>query len=189
MMHHKIVIANSKDEDCGKSASVRFAFAELSTRYEYKVLDPENGIFDATKDVKAIVFIPQADGHIVKVGIESYGDPKPSLRQGESIKEFVDKGCEIILVACRETGYTKNNVTNLQKNGWQLIWFDNSTLRVDKKNNIHDESGTQLDQQNDWLQIKLSRDYGLHAASLIERLVLNEGEIRYSSNDEVNKLI
>lgn len=176
-MHHKIVIANSKQAQLGKSTSIRYVFELLSKRYNHRVLRPVTG-YDPTQDVEAIIEIPQSDGHIVNVGIESQGDPfyqQPQIK--ESIEHFLKEDCEIILVACRTKGATIAEVGKLRNIGWQAIWFDNSSMWVDSANNKIDASGARLDIQDNQLQDQLSRDYGFYVASLIERLVLTGGVI------------
>lgn len=175
MMHHKIVIANDKWGEAGKTTSIRYAYQILSERYKTTVLLPIGG-FDPNDDVKAIIEIPQLDGHIVKVGIESQGDP--NSRQPGSIDDFIARGCEMMLVACRWTLKSEQKVYDIRDNhNWQVIWFDNSTMWVDSKKNQIDVSGGKLDKQDERLQNQLSRNYGFYVASLIERLVLNEGEL------------
>ena len=170
MMQNKIIIANDKWGDAGKSTSIRYVFELLKERYNSTVLIPQNGIYDPTQDVKAIVEIPQPEGKFVKVGIESEGDPRS--RQPWSIDDFIAQGCEILLVACRWTLKSEKKVYEIcQNKGWQIIWFDNSTMRVDVKCN------SKLKQQDNQLQDQLSRDYGFYVASLIERLVLTGGVI------------
>lgn len=180
MMHHKIVIANSKMAHNGKSTSVKYVYEILSTRYSNRVLIPTSGIYDSLQDVKSIIEIPQAYGHVVKVGIESQGDPGTKInppRLIQSIKDFLIEGCEIILLACRTKGDTIDQVGYLRNIGWQAIWFDNSAMKVDAHCNHIDASGRKLDKQDERLQDQLSRDYGFYVASLIERLVLKEGEL------------
>lgn len=169
-MHNKIVIANSKFANYGKSTSVRYVFEILSSRYPYRVIEPVPG-YNPTQDVEAIVEIPQPNGQIVKVGIESMGDPGYA-RPHKSIVDFLAAECEIILVATRIKGATIHEVTNLRDNlGWQVIWFDSSTMWVD------DYCNSTLKNQDKRLQDQLSRDYGFYVASLIERLVLTGGVI------------
>lgn len=167
-MHNKIVIANSKFANYGKSTSVRYVFELLSSRYSYHVIEPTSG-YDPAQDVEAIIEIPQLDGEVVKVGIESMGDPGYA-RPAKSIKDFLAAGCEIILVATRIRKPTIGVVTDLRDNhGWQAIWFDNSTIWID------DYCNSTLKNQDKRLQDQLSRDYGFYVASLIERLVLTGG--------------
>lgn len=170
MMTHKIVIANSKFANYGKSTSVRYVFEILSSRYPFRVIEPATG-YDPAQDVEAIIEIPQSNGESVKVGIESMGDPGYA-RPYKSINDFLAAGCEIILVATRTRKPTIACVTNLRDNyGWQAVWFDNSTMWVD------DYCNSTLKSQDKRLQDQLSRDYGFYVASLIERLVLTEGLI------------
>ena len=171
MMQHKIVIANSGFAYTGKSTSIRYVFELLSSRYH--VIEPING-YNPNEDIKAIIEIPQSDGHMVKVGIESQGDP--SSRQMDSINYFINKDCEIILVACRIKGTTKDAVINLCNNDWQVIWFKNSIMKVDVANQSS-TSTPPLRTQDARLQERLSRDYAFYVASLIERLVLTGGII------------
>ena len=171
MMQDKIVIANSGFANTGKSTSIRYVFELLSSRYH--VIEPRNG-YNPKVDVKAIIGIPQSDGHIVKVGIESQGDP--GSRQMDSINYFINKDCEIILVACRVKGTTKTEVLSLQRNDWQVIWFKNSIMKVDVANQSS-TSTPPLRTQDARLQERLSRDYAFYVASLIERLVLTGGII------------
>lgn len=172
MMQHKIVIANSGFAYTGKSTSIRYVFELLSSRYRPIIIDPKQG-YHPNKDIKAIIEIPQSDGHVVKVGIESQGDP--DSRQTESINEFVNMGCEIILVACRVKGATKDKVLSLQPLDWQVIWFKNSIMKVDGAN--QSSTTPPLRTQDTQLQERLSRDYAFYVASLIERLVLTGGII------------
>ena len=169
-MQHKIVIANSGFAYTGKSTSIRYVFELLSSRYH--VIEPING-YNPKVDVKAIIEIPQSDGHMVKVGIESQGDP--GSRQMDSINYFINKDCEIILVACRIKGATKDKVLSLQPSDWQVIWFKNSIMKVDGAN--QSSTTPPLRTQDTQLQERLSRDYAFYVASLIERLVLTEGII------------
>jgi hypothetical protein len=179
MMTHKVVIANSKGANCGKSTSIRYVFEILSKRYPsgVTILKPDDGIYNPLEDVAAIIKIPQPNGEIVSVGIESMGDPGYARPQ-ESVDKFVAAGCEIILVTTRLRKPTIGCVTDLRDNhNWQVIWFDNSTMWVDDWCNKTDASGTRLAKQDEQVQNKLSWDYAHYVASLIERLVLTEGVI------------
>ena len=171
-MQHKIVIANSGFAHSGKSTSIRYVYELLSSRYHPNIIEPKQG-YNPNQDVKAIIDIPQSDGHMVKVGIESQGDP--GSRQMESIDYFVKEKCEIILVACRVKGTTKTKVLSLQRSDWQVIWFKNSIMKVDGAN--QSSTTPPLRTQDTQLQERLSRDYAFYVASLIERLVLTEGII------------
>ena len=60
-MHHKIVIADSKFANYGKSTSVKYVYEILSSRYYSRVLQPATD-YDPEYDVVAIVEIPQVNG-------------------------------------------------------------------------------------------------------------------------------
>ena len=113
----KLVIANWGSAQQGKSNSIKLVFELLSDKYPYEILI--NGA-----DIKVIV---KASG--VKIGIESQGDP--NSRMFESIDDFVNEGCEMIVCACRNWGETKNKVVSLKKLGYDIIWTQN-----DKSENI-----------------------------------------------------
>lgn len=61
------------------------------------------------KDVEAIIDIP-LNGKIIKVGIESQGDPNSRLNT--SLIDFVSSNCDIIICATRSSGMTVNWVNN-----------------------------------------------------------------------------
>lgn len=107
----KLVIANLGVGEQGKSSSVKAVFALLSEKYPSNVLI-NNG------DIKATVQIGE-----VLVGIESQGDPKS--RQGKSLRDFLDMGCDIIVCASRTSGETCENIKELKKHGYQVVWTQN----------------------------------------------------------------
>lgn len=119
----KLIIANRGAGNIGKTASIKNVFTTLYAKYAAttKIYEPNN-IADLPKswvDVKAIMKI----GNVL-VGIESQGDP--GSRMQESVKHFIKKGCEIILVACRNQGDTINTITNLEKHrGYTVLWLQN----------------------------------------------------------------
>lgn len=108
----KTAIVNRGVGEQGKTSSIKEVYKALKQTYSQLIIlsEIDNG------DVKAIVEI---DG--IKIGVESQGDPYS--RQGESLQNFVNVGCEIILVACRTKGDTINNVYELENNhGYRLIF-------------------------------------------------------------------
>jgi len=90
---------------------VKAVFALLSKKYPSIELI-HNG------DIKATVQIDD-----VLVGIESQGDPKS--RQGKSLMDFLDMGCDIIVCASRTSGETYENIKELKKHGYQVVWTQN----------------------------------------------------------------
>ena len=107
----KLVIANWGVGEQGKSSSVKAVFALMSEKY------PNNALIN-NGDVKATVQI----GNVL-VGIESQGDP--NSRQGESLKDFLDMGCDIIVCASRSYGVTCENIKELKKHGYLVVWTQN----------------------------------------------------------------
>lgn len=122
----KYVIANAAYADHGKSSSIK-AFARLvQSKYQetFKLIKGSE-----LGDVMAYVTI---NGKLV--GIESQGDP--SSRQGDSLNEFVEKNCDFIVVASRLRGETYNNVVELSKKGYNIIWCTNDSDACRDKNTI-----------------------------------------------------
>lgn len=107
----KLVIANWGVGEQGKSSSVKAVFTLLSEKYPSTVL-LNNG------DIKATVQMGD-----VLVGIESQGDP--NSRQGESLRDFLNMGCDIIVCASRSYGETCENIKELKKHGFQVVWTQN----------------------------------------------------------------
>lgn len=117
----KMVISNWGGRERGKSSSVKNVYALLNKKYPSTVLI-NNG------DIKAKVQIGD-----VLVGIESQGDPKS--RQGASLMDFLKMGCDIIVCASRSYGETCENIKELKKHGFQVVWTQND--RSDDEN-LHD---------------------------------------------------
>ena len=107
----KLVIANWGVGEQGESSSVKNVYALLSEKSSSNVLI-NNG------DIKATVQIGEA-----LVGIESQGDS--NSRQGESLRDFLQMGCDIIVCASRSYGETCENIKELKKYGYQVVWTQN----------------------------------------------------------------
>lgn len=107
----KLVIANSGAGAQGKTSSVKEVFNLLSTKYP-------NTILIGGADIKATIQIGD-----VLIGLESQGDPYS--RMFDSLDDFVNMGCDIIVCACRTWGATKEKVSSLQHQGYQIIWAQN----------------------------------------------------------------
>ena len=63
------------------------------------------------------------DVHGIKVGIESQGDPGSDME--ETMKEFVAKGCDIIITACRTKSSTFDKVRYFlgEQNNYDILWY------------------------------------------------------------------
>lgn len=106
----KYIIVNWGRAGVGKTPSLKKVFELLSAKYPYALL--RNG-----NDIKAIVNIGDC-----KVGIETQGDPKPYLVTPQSMKDFRDTGCRIIVAASRNSGDTWNAAYEMQTiYGYQLF--------------------------------------------------------------------
>lgn len=118
-MLKKLVIANLGRADMGKTTSIRKVFNILSTKYPETTytIDSSNG------EVKATIKIGD-----VLVGIETQGDP--GTRMPDSLDEFVNMECGIILVACRSTAYTlRYKVESLEEKGYEILWLPNGKTK------------------------------------------------------------
>ena len=118
----KLVIANRGSKEQGKSTSIREVFNILAAKYasgnEKDVyIDPTNVYIDYG-DIMATIQIGD-----VLVGLESQGDP--GSRIFDSLKKFVDLGCDIIVCACRSYGDTTDAVYALANDGYQVILAQN----------------------------------------------------------------
>lgn len=97
----------------GKSETIKIVLQILLERFPEHAIILENG--ENGGDVKALLFI-----HGAKVGIESQGDPWS--RQMQSIKDFTDIGCDIILSASRTRGMTTKSI-NEHRNNYEIYWY------------------------------------------------------------------
>ena len=110
---NKLIIVNKGHAGVGKSSSIKLAFEKL------KALHPSvvNVIYD-DGDITATI-----DVNGTLVGIESQGDP--NSRMFKTLPELVVRGCKIIVCACRTSGATKERVSSLKKEGFDIIWTSN----------------------------------------------------------------
>ncbi|MEI8272654.1 MAG: hypothetical protein WCG08_08520 [Paludibacter sp.] len=96
----------------GKTSSIIQIFKKLNYKNTFHEVNVSN-------EVKAIGYYNNK-----LIGIESVGDPQS--RQGESLIEFAEKDCEIIICASRTKGDTYKNIDNLSKKyGYQIIRTSN----------------------------------------------------------------
>ena len=107
----KLVIANRGSKEQGKTSSIKEVFNILDAKY------PTNVYIDYG-DILATILIGD-----VLVGLESQGDP--GSRIFDSLKKFVELGCDVIVCACRSYGDTTNAVYALSNDGYQVIFATN----------------------------------------------------------------
>jgi predicted kinase len=101
-------VANS-----GKSTTVKRVFGSLKSRHKDAVMN--HGKFG--RDFRVVLTIKR----VVKIGIESMGDPNSRL--AASLELFVKEGCKVIICATRTRGQTVDAVNNLAKR-YEVTWFE-----------------------------------------------------------------
>jgi len=99
----------------GKSTTIRKVYNLLLGKYPNAAVEPAPGRRGI--DVKVVITIGE-----VKIGIESRGDPGRALP--ESLDEFVEISCEIIVCTTRSYGDTVIAVENVKRNGYEVVWFE-----------------------------------------------------------------
>ena len=113
------IFALQGKSNCGKTETINEVFVELQSKYS----TASATLFTPNKiDVKAIIDIP-IGGKIVKVGIESQGDPNSRLQA--SLIDFDNAGCDIIICACRTSGMTVNWI-NSYSHSYQIQFIQQS---------------------------------------------------------------
>ena len=95
----RYVIADNGRSNMGKSTAIKTVWEILSSRYPHNIIKNDY-------DIKGIIQI----GKCI-VGIESQGDP--NSRMQDSMDDFVQHGCDIILTACRTRGETYDKLFDL----------------------------------------------------------------------------
>lgn len=99
----------------GKSETVRETANLLLSAYP-------NHTLQAIYTGADITYIVETNG--IKIGIESQGDP--NSRMFQSLKIFVDKGCDIIICSCRSRGATADTAEDLHRSHkYEIIWSTN----------------------------------------------------------------
>ena len=119
---NKLIIANTGTGNQGKSSSIKEVYNLLVSRYpnNVQIIHPVK-----SGDVKAIV-----DVKGVCIGIESQGDP--NSRMFQSLQDFLNAGCDIVVIACRTSGETYKAVKGMHQYGYQVIWTANDKNRDEK---------------------------------------------------------
>ena len=110
---NKLVIANNGAGNKGKSSSIKKFFDKLQSKYPNEVITCKKG-----KEIKATLRINN-----IMIGIESEGDP--NSRIFDSLDDFVEDNCDIIVVSCRTRGETYDKVKSLENEGYEIKWLSN----------------------------------------------------------------
>lgn len=140
----KTIIVNSGISRQGKSCSIKNVFYKLQDHPLAYTKDKYDNPYYG--DIKAYFTIKDK-----KIGIESLGDPDPRTLMEESLEEFVKKDCDIIVIACRTSGKTKNAIWKQAKdNNYNIIWAANNRSELndpkinDYFNDLYAEQTVQL---------------------------------------------
>lgn len=104
----KVIFYDKGYAETGKSNSVKAVFRELANRAPKNDVHIQEGspAIDVNADVKGVIKYRGAN-----IAIESQGDP--SSRQPDSIREFAEATCSIIVCACRTKGETHDVVMDI----------------------------------------------------------------------------
>ena len=113
---NKLVIANVGKGSQGKSTSIKEVLRYLLKNGARELEGVRIGSF--AEDIKTIVTYRG-----VKIGIESQGDP--NSRIFESLPDFANQKCDIIICACRTYGKTNEEVKKLSNEGYNVLFFSN----------------------------------------------------------------
>jgi len=122
----RTIIVNSGKSELGKSQTIVAIHDNIikNTHREVRPTYKNKGDVDALIEMK----------NGIRVGIRSCGDPNSKL--DDTLKEYLNANCDIIIVACRTSGATKNAVVDTSKKGmYRLIWALN--MRCENKSIIH----------------------------------------------------
>jgi hypothetical protein len=114
-MEVKTVIANRAVGDWGKSTSLKQVYETLKVKYPN--MTPKTTLIN-DGDIKAIFTIGN-----IKIGFETQGDPYSRIFQ--SIDDFVNESCDLIICACRTRGATIEKIRSLRKFDYRIIWSPN----------------------------------------------------------------
>lgn len=120
----KTVIANWGIAYQGKSTTVKKVAQHILKNYPTAILEPV--VIDFSIDIRVVMTVGE-----IKIGIESQGDP--GSRLFESLKDFVELSCDIIICSTRTSGKTVQAVNDLYSNhGYDNVWVTN--YRSNEKN-------------------------------------------------------
>ena len=124
----KLIITCNNNAHTGKTTALRGVY-ELMKEKGYEPINITGPGKDPNSNVKAIFTIAGKN-----VGIETMGDNgKNSCKvHRDSLKEFMDKDCEII-TASRLRGATRTNVREFyQENGFVAVWMKHDYTQNEK---------------------------------------------------------
>lgn len=130
-MNH--IVALKGKGNSGKTETIKMVFTLLKNKYPKASV---NLLKCNTKDVKVIMLI---NGHTV--GIESQGDPNSRLQQ--SLIDFNNAKCDIIICATRSSGMTVNFV-NSYSSTRKIYFIQQKYTTTANKTSINNEIALQI---------------------------------------------
>ena len=145
----KTIIANYGDPNLGKTKSVIMAYEKLQ-----QVAEKEDVLYTPVQLNGDICVILTING--IKVGVSSQGDPWSA--QKSLLDELVEKGCQIILTACRYYGVTERNVESFMPD-YRVYWTCNARLY---------EAGTNPRVAPKGIQTRFNENWADEIANMIE---------------------
>jgi len=111
----KTIFALKGRAKVGKTSTIKIIYDLFKNNYESATFNEIIFNTDIDPDIKVIIAI---DG--IKIGIESQGDPYGRLK--DSLTDFVENGCQIIICASRTKGMTKNWI-EYYSNHFKIEWI------------------------------------------------------------------
>lgn len=134
----KTVLANWGLEKQGKSDVTKRLAKLILANYPDATVEPSP--VDYSGDIKVIITIGK-----IKIGVEGQGDPGSRSRIYQSLPEFAEKKCDLIICTCRTYGNTVKAVEALHYNhGYDVIWVTNHRSNEKDKEQLNQFSAQQL---------------------------------------------
>jgi hypothetical protein len=135
LQNEKSIIAIWGRPKQGKSDTVKRITKLILSNYPNARFTPLN--IDYAKDIKVLIEINK-----IKIGIESQGDP--NSRIFDSLNEFSEINCDLIICSTRSAGGTVNAVHKLTKSdNYNVIWSTNHRSENDH-DSLNDLSAKQV---------------------------------------------
>lgn len=117
----------------GKTETIKNVFQSLQVKYPSAVM---NVLSNNTIDIKVIINI-----NGTKVGIESQGDPNSRLQQ--SLQDFSNANCDIIICACRTSGMTVQWI-NSHSNQYTITFIQQRYATTNNQSLINSQTAAQM---------------------------------------------
>lgn len=128
----KIIVLYGR-ANCGKSETIKNVFKILNSNYPTAMVD----IIFSGSDIK--ILMKNLKG--LTVGIESQGDPNSRLDQ--SLQDFQNAQCDIIICTSRTRGMTVNWINSLA-NSFQIGWIRKISTKSSSQQSANNKSDAQI---------------------------------------------